>query len=195
MGNISCMPHDAAETAKVVTCSGTAYEFLHPVRAEELVRENPGQFVCDSSNLQVGCRVPGLASDQELQRQRLYFLLPLDLLFSVLTEEEMACLRSRAARTKRQRTPKRKKSDGRKKRIFPMFGDFCLSPPVANGSEMKEEKKDCKAMVCGDAGWKQRSWKPALDTIEEEEVSFVDWVAPPMDFEFGFPYFTISIDL
>ncbi|KAG0491441.1 hypothetical protein HPP92_004426 [Vanilla planifolia] len=168
MGNISCMPHDTAEMTKVVTCSGKAHEFLLPVRAEELVRENPGQFVCDSSNLQVGCRVPGLASHQELQRRRLYFLLPLDLLFSVLTEEEMVCLRRRASRARRQRTLKRKKNDGRKKRIFQVLGYFCLSPLVVKGVEVEQEKKDSKAVVFGDGKWRQWSWKPALDTIEEE---------------------------
>ncbi|KAG0493468.1 hypothetical protein HPP92_004462 [Vanilla planifolia] len=103
---------------KVVTCSGKAHEFLLPVRAEELVRK-PGsvrlRLQQPSSGLSCpGSRLPPRAG----RRRRLYFLLPLDLLFSVLTEEGDGLPQAPSFRARRQRTLKRKKNDGRKKRIF-----------------------------------------------------------------------------
>ncbi|OEL38843.1 hypothetical protein BAE44_0000135, partial [Dichanthelium oligosanthes] len=56
-----------------------------PVRASELMLDHPGQFVCDSGRLAVGCRVPGVAADELLRPRHAYFLLPMDMLYSVLT--------------------------------------------------------------------------------------------------------------
>nr|DAD35491.1 TPA_asm: hypothetical protein HUJ06_006131 [Nelumbo nucifera] len=42
--------------------------YTRPIKAGQLMQENPCQFVCDSTDLNVGHRVPGLATDVELEQ-------------------------------------------------------------------------------------------------------------------------------
>ncbi|CAO2180687.1 unnamed protein product [Urochloa humidicola] len=106
MGNMpSCVPlgpavggggcassASSAAATKVIHADGTVTRLARPVRASELMLDHPGQFVCDSGRLAVGCRVPGVAADELLRPRHAYFLLPMDMLYSVLTDEEMAAL-------------------------------------------------------------------------------------------------------
>src|SRR5947207_13649440 len=104
MGNTtSCIPlapagggcsSTSSAATKVIHADGTVTRLARPVRASDLMRDHPGQFVCDSALLAVGCRVPGVAADELLQPRRAccYFLLPMDMLYSVLTDDEMAAL-------------------------------------------------------------------------------------------------------
>ncbi|KAG6500364.1 uncharacterized protein LOC121995053 [Zingiber officinale] len=160
MGNAACAPHSAS--AKVINDAGDVEEYVgrHPVRAGEVMVEHPGQFVCDFGRLGVGYRVPGLAADEELERRRLYFLLPMDMLFSVLTEEEMEALASLAAAavTKRGTGAVAKSYIGR--RISPVLSEFCLIP--AEAKQVRNENPERTKRPS-----RQGSWKPALDTIEE----------------------------
>ncbi|KAG6477947.1 hypothetical protein ZIOFF_061379 [Zingiber officinale] len=149
MGNAACAHYSAS--AKVINGAGEIEEYVgrRPVRAGEVMVEHPGQFVCDAGRLGVGYRVPGLAADEELERRRLYFLLPMDMLFSVLTEEEMEALASRAAAAKSY--------FGR--RIFPALSDFSLVRDEVK--HVRNEPATRKRTA------RQRSWTPALETIEE----------------------------
>ncbi|XP_064941618.1 uncharacterized protein LOC135595043 [Musa acuminata AAA Group] len=151
MGNTACAPYATGSggSIKVISSDGKFEEYVHSVRAEELMVENPGEFVCDADHLSVGCRIPGLVADEELERRRLYFLLPMDLLFSVLTEEEMAALSCRASTA----TKKRGVAKNFGRRILPVLG--------AEAKRASETTGSVKRMST------QRSWKPALDTIEE----------------------------
>ncbi|KAK8267344.1 hypothetical protein V6Z11_D12G302900 [Gossypium hirsutum] len=132
MGNaVSCAPSiiSGGGAVKVVFPNGNIQMYTKSVKAADLMVENPGQFVCDSGGLKVGFRVHWLTADEELERRRLYFLLPMELLYSVLTEEEMSCLSSKSP-------PQNAVNDGAKDSVVVRF-------------------------------LKQRSWKPALETIVE----------------------------
>lgn len=88
----------ASSSIKLISVTdGTVTKFQKPMRAAELMMENPGWFVCDSAQLGVGLRVPGLTVDEKLQPSHLYFLLPVDMLYSVLTDEEMDSLSYKAS--------------------------------------------------------------------------------------------------
>ncbi|EAZ10340.1 hypothetical protein OsJ_00176 [Oryza sativa Japonica Group] len=101
----SCIPlapvagGSSSTACKIIHVDGTVTRLARPVRASELMVDYPGQFVCDSGRLAVGCRVPGVAADELLEPRRAYFLLPMDMLYSVLTDEEMAALSSFHAAT------------------------------------------------------------------------------------------------
>ncbi|KAG1334823.1 putative DUF4228 domain protein [Cocos nucifera] len=121
--------------------------------------ENPGQFVCDSNYLKVGCRIPGLVADEELEPHRLYFLLPMDMLYSVLTEEEKVSLLCKASKAM-------KKGGGPKnigRRILPVLSDFCLFPT----EDKQVAERTRRVNKVGRRMSRERSWTPALDTIEE----------------------------
>ncbi|KAI0488589.1 hypothetical protein KFK09_028427 [Dendrobium nobile] len=162
MGNTSCAPCPVygagSNPVKAIDSNGRVHVFLYSVKAEELMLENPGQFVCDSTYLQVGCRIRGLNVDEDLMRRRLYFLLPNDLLFSVLTEEEMKCLLGRATgamKVKRRRRSKRK---------ILRTDDECLR------EFLPERKQSCDQKLGVGRMQRLRSWEPALDTIYEEWI-------------------------
>ncbi|XP_038994698.1 uncharacterized protein LOC120118793 [Hibiscus syriacus] len=142
---------------------GNLQIYTKPIKAADLMVENPGQFVCYSSSLRVGSRVYGLTADDELERRQVYFLLPMDLLYSVLTQEEMSWLSYNANKAL-------KHAGFNIGRIFPVvLTEFCIFPfdaktapknSVVNGAEDSVQRFS-----------KQRSWKPALETILETPSS------------------------
>lgn len=165
MGNsASCAPSMASNgAAKVLSLDGKLQSFAKPVKAAELMIEHSGKFLCDSSDLKVGHRIQGLLPDEDLEWRRLYFLLPMDLLYSVLTLEEMSSLTFIATKAL-----KHGNSSGFG-RIFPvLMSELCISPADVNrlkledGDRENQSSKAVQRLIS-----KQRSWKPALETIAE----------------------------
>ncbi|PIN07327.1 hypothetical protein CDL12_20111 [Handroanthus impetiginosus] len=159
MGNVAlCAPSiTSGGVVKVLSSDGRLLIYTRePMKAAEIMLANPGQFLCESSNLKVGQRIPGITAEEELERGQVYFLLPMDMLYSVLTSEELKGLNQKA-------------SKGIKQVNFPkIFPEFCLFP---SGSEAKAVV-DCAAI--GNSNLqklerfsRQRSWQPALETIVE----------------------------
>ncbi|KAG8046168.1 hypothetical protein GUJ93_ZPchr0008g13545 [Zizania palustris] len=168
----------SSAACKIIHMDGRVTRLARPVRASELMLDHPGQFVCDSGRLAVGCRVPGVAADELLEPRRAYFLLPMDMLYSVLTDEEMAALPSFHATTGATSSWKRIAVDLRRNgshhggsagptedddsdggaKFFPVLG------------LQLHETEDAAAGVksSGGAGMRRhRSWQPRMDTIEE----------------------------
>ncbi|MBA0564226.1 hypothetical protein Golob_009180 [Gossypium lobatum] len=162
MGNaVSCAPSiiSGGGAVKVVFPNGNIQVYTKSVKAADLMVENPGQFVCDSGGLKVGFRVHGLTADEELERRRLYFLLPMELLYSVLTEEEMSCLSCKADKAL-------KHASFNIGKILPVFNEFCIFPFEAKSPPQNAVNDGAKDSVVVRFS-KQRSWKPALETIVE----------------------------
>ncbi|OIW10138.1 hypothetical protein TanjilG_21975 [Lupinus angustifolius] len=158
MGNAAlCAPSLIANGIyKVLYLDGRLEFYTKPMRAAELMLEYPGQFVCDSSYLKVGHRIRGLLADEELRRHKFYFLLPMDLVYSVLTHEEMSSFNYKASKALKHG------SFNNLGKIFPV----CMFLP----SEPK--KIETHSEVMNEPGpiercFKQRSWRPALETIDE----------------------------
>ncbi|XP_078175218.1 uncharacterized protein LOC144568722 isoform X2 [Carex rostrata] len=129
----------ASSSIKIISVTdGTITKFQKPVRASELMVENPGWFVCDSAELGVGLRVPGLTADEKLQPSHLYFLLPVDMLYSVLTDEEMDSLSYKASIAFKKGA-----------------GAECIEDRAGDVIETFEIVR------------RDRPWRPALDTIME----------------------------
>ncbi|KAF7822224.1 DUF4228 domain protein [Senna tora] len=147
MGNAaSCTPslmkgNNGGGTIKVLSLDGRLESYTRAVRAAELMVENQGQFVCDSSFLKVGHRIQGLLADEELEKGRFYFLLPMELLYSVLTHEEICSMNYRASRALKHNNNNNSK-----------IGGF-------NNLGKKKVEKKCFT--------KQGSWRPSLETIDE----------------------------
>lgn len=158
MGNaVSCTPSLIANGVfKVLFLDGRLETYTKPMRAAQLMLEYPGQFVCDSSYLKVGHRIQGLLADEELERRKFYFLLPMELLYSVLTHEEMSSLNYKASRALKHG------SFNNLAKIFPVCM-FLPSEPkkIEADSEVISESEPVERYS------KQRSWRPALETIDE----------------------------
>ncbi|KAL5222811.1 hypothetical protein ABZP36_027524 [Zizania latifolia] len=168
----------SSAACKIIHMDGRVTRLARPVRASELMLDYPGQFVCDSGRLAVGCRVPGVAADELLEPRRAYFLLPMDMLYSVLTDEEMAALPSfHAATGATSSSWKRIAADRRNGNHRGGSGgptedgdsDGARFLPVL-GLQL-HEAEDAAAGVKssgGGAGMRRhRSWQPRMDTIEE----------------------------
>ncbi|KAB1212257.1 hypothetical protein CJ030_MR5G025025 [Morella rubra] len=160
MGNVtSCAPSIISSGAvKVLFSDGRLGAYTRPVRVAELMLENPGQFVCESCSLKVGHRIQGLLADEELELRQFYFLLPMELLYSVLTLEEMSSLSYKATKALKHA------SFNNLGKIFPVLSEFCMFPSETKTSTTtpaESERESVKRFS------KQRSWKPALETIVE----------------------------
>ncbi|KAF5206150.1 hypothetical protein FRX31_004263 [Thalictrum thalictroides] len=158
MGNTtSCAPLVLnGGVIKVLFKDGRVQVFTKPIKAVELMLEHPRHFVCDSSDLKVGHRIPGLAADEELERRHLYLILPIEMLYSVLTTDEMDALSLNVSKVIRSGG-----SSNHIAKIFPIFGEFCIFPSEFKAVDAATGSKP------GERYSKQRSWRPALDTIVE----------------------------
>lgn len=167
MGNAaSCAPSIISSNGgvrKVLSVDGRIEVYTRPVKAAELMVENPGQFVCESTSLRVGNRIQGLSADEELEKRQLYLLLPMDLLYSVLTFEEMSSLTYRTSKALKHG------SFTNFGKIFPvMLSEFCIFPSEAktlDGSNDPSMIMNISEPVKRYS--KQSSWRPALETIVE----------------------------
>ncbi|XP_051222579.1 uncharacterized protein [Lolium perenne] len=195
--NPSCIPlppspgsssaSSSSTSCKVIHADGRVTRLPRPVRASELMLDHPGKFVCDACRLAVGCRVPGVAADELLQPRRSYFLLPIDMLYSVLTDEEMAALSAAShgalaaassawKRIVTSATAARRRgghgqsngagSDGSAaSRVFPVVGLLQLQGDHGGSGAPASGVKSSGAGAPGLR--RHRSWKPVLDTIDE----------------------------
>lgn len=164
MGNAaSCAPSIISNNGgvrKVLSMDGRIETYTRPVKAAELMVENPGQFVCESTSLKVGNRIQGLSADEELEKRQLYLLLPMDLLYSVLTFEEMSSLTHKTSKALKHG------SFTNFGKILPVLSEFCIFPSEAKTldgthSMIMNVSEPVKRYS------KQRSWRPALETIAE----------------------------
>ncbi|XP_022883554.1 uncharacterized protein LOC111400372 [Olea europaea var. sylvestris] len=160
MGNVAlCYPSMISSgVVKVLSTDGRIMIYTRAVKTAELMLEHPGVFLCNSCHLKIGQRISGVSADEELERGQFYFLLPMEMLYSVLTNEEMNCLNDKASKGHKQGSLNFSK-------IFPVLGDhFCLFP--------NSEAKALKVSSASDSQpserySRQRSWEPALETIVE----------------------------
>ncbi|CAM0878855.1 unnamed protein product [Alopecurus aequalis] len=190
-------PAAASTGCKVIHADGRVTRLPRPARASELMLDHPGQFVCDACRLAVGCRVPGVAADELLQPRRAYFLLPIDMLYSVLTEDEMAALSAAshgatassawkrivmstitATATTRRRGGNSSTRNGAggdggaasSNMVFPVVGLLQLhgADHSSSGAPAAHTSAGVKSGGAGAPGLRRhRSWKPVLDTIDE----------------------------
>ncbi|KAI3473918.1 hypothetical protein Pfo_028112 [Paulownia fortunei] len=162
MGNVAlCAPSVISNVVvKVLSSDGRLMIYTRaPVKAAEIMLENPGQFLCESIHLKVGQRIPGICAEEELERGQVYFLLPMEMLYSVLTNEEMKCLNQKASKGMKQAATLN---------FSKIFPEFCLFP---NGSEAKAVEDSAAIGISNSQQFerysRQRSWQPALETIIE----------------------------
>ncbi|KAL0699650.1 hypothetical protein Bca4012_055772 [Brassica carinata] len=177
MGNTSsCAPlvissHSSSGVVKILSpFTGTLEVFSKPIKTSDIVSQNSTHFITDSTLLQIGHRVTAVSPDEFLRPRRdLYLLLPTDMLFSVLTQEELALISEKAAEILNE------SRYNHLKRMFPvcMFpvsGDRRRNSTSVNdddhhdleGVEIRETLEE-KILYESKYG----SWRPGLETIVE----------------------------
>ncbi|KAL7099179.1 hypothetical protein ACP275_09G066500 [Erythranthe tilingii] len=153
----------------LIYTTNTAAAKSAPPKAAEILLRNPGQFLCESTHLRVGQRIPGLCADEDLEIGQLYFLLPMEMLYSVLTDDEMNSIVNIHKTSKLGF--KQQAAIFSKKNISITFPHeyFCLFPNNNNNNNdnnnINNNLEDESAN--GERFTRQRSWEPALETIHE----------------------------
>ncbi|CAA7032451.1 unnamed protein product [Microthlaspi erraticum] len=177
MGNTSsCTPliissNSSSGVVKILApFTGTLDVFSKPIKTSNIVSQNSGRFITDSTLLQIGQRVTAVSPDEFLRpRRHLYLLLPIDMLFSVLTHEELALISEKAAEILNE------SRYNHLKRIFPvcMFpvtGDKRRNLSSVNDDGHRdhdgvETRETLEEKVLYES--KYGSWRPGLETIVE----------------------------
>ncbi|XP_057767496.1 uncharacterized protein LOC130987821 [Salvia miltiorrhiza] len=168
MGNVAmCAPSIISSNEVKILCSDgrlLVYTRSSAMKAAEIMLEFPGQFLCESGQLKVGQRVPGVRAEEELESGQVYFLLPMEMLYSVLTDEELKFLTHKTAKGMKHAAAAAAASLNFSK-IFPEFN--CLFPNGSDASGVEEDGGDADSLQQVGRFARQRSWQPALETIVE----------------------------
>lgn len=91
---------DNKPVARVISLEGTLMECLLPVSVSQVLGENYNSwscFVCDADNLLYNSYIPPLDSQEWLQHEHIYFMLPALMLNHPLTGLDMAALAVKAS--------------------------------------------------------------------------------------------------
>ncbi|CAN8292666.1 unnamed protein product [Cochlearia groenlandica] len=177
MGNTSsCAPLITSSSSSSLSSSstlkilspfkGTLEVFTKPIKTSDIVSKNSGQFITDSTLLQIGNRVTAVSSDEILRpRRHLYLLLPTEMLFSVLTQEELALISDKAAEIINE------SRFSHLKRIFPV----CIFPVIGDrrrhsssvNDDDNDDHVDIRETLEEIYESKYGAWRPGLETIVE----------------------------
>ncbi|CAH9126152.1 unnamed protein product [Cuscuta epithymum] len=87
----------AAAAAMVVHENGELLECRRPVKAADVLSENPNCFLSNSESMSVDSEIPQVSKDEDLQIGQLYFLLPISKSHSPLTLQDMCRLAVKAS--------------------------------------------------------------------------------------------------
>ncbi|XVF17795.1 hypothetical protein REPUB_Repub10bG0154700 [Reevesia pubescens] len=87
----------SSTAAKVVHIDGRVQEFRQPIQGKNIISQNPNCFLCNSESMSIGCSVPQVPDDEELQPGTIYFLLPLSQSHKPLTLPDLCALAIKAA--------------------------------------------------------------------------------------------------
>jgi len=101
--------------------------------------DNPQHFVCHANGLQIGRRINPLTADEELELGNLYFLVPMPMLHSLLSETDMAALglkANSAMKAKAKAKNRRSSRASARGRVLPFCGDLMRPEPE---TEMKTD--------------------------------------------------------
>ncbi|CAH9126149.1 unnamed protein product [Cuscuta epithymum] len=86
-----------AAAAMVVHENGELLECRRPVKAADVLSENPNCFLSNSESMSVDSEIPQVSKDEDLQIGQLYFLLPISKSHSPLTLQDMCRLAVKAS--------------------------------------------------------------------------------------------------
>eukprot|EP01018_Ginkgo_biloba_P027364 Gb_05765 [translate_table: standard] len=168
MGNYRSCACRNTNSGKVIAFNGRILEFQKPIKAAELMLENPQHFVCHSNALQTGHRIAALSADEELEQGNTYLLLPMDKLRSVVSPSDMAALALRSESS----LVKVSSNSKVMAKIFPvLFGDIWQLPidrkdGIATGELCKQQEavKMAEFVVP----------KLRLDDVPHQQLGFVN---------------------
>eukprot|EP01018_Ginkgo_biloba_P027365 Gb_05766 [translate_table: standard] len=173
MGNYRSCACRNTNSLKVIAFNGRILEFQKPIKAVELMLENPQHFVCHANALQTGHRIAALSADEELEQGNTYLLLPMDKLRSVVSPSDMAALALRSVSSRMKVSSNSKVMA----KIFPvLFGDIWQLPVdrkdgIATGELCKQRRNLSRRQIASH----RRLWM--TPTLFESSTAVDDWLS------------------
>lgn len=79
-------------TAMVIDLEGGLQEFIRPIRAGQILSQNPNCFLCSSETMFLGSRVPHVPNNEELRLGQIYFLIPISKSQTPLSLQDLCAL-------------------------------------------------------------------------------------------------------
>lgn len=152
------------DAIRVVHLNGQLDEFLAPVSVKRLLQSYPRHFICCARDLaNVSCRP--LQPEEDLRLGELYFFLPLSVIESDLSADNLLALAARlyaAARKEVSRAAQRRRSADSTCDL-PAEGFSSMNEKLLRSCDDPELKMAFKEHLIS----KSRSWRPRLHTIQE----------------------------
>ncbi|GLJ14956.1 hypothetical protein SUGI_0244080 [Cryptomeria japonica] len=99
------------QTARILFFNGVMKEFREPIKAGEIIKQNPGYFLCHWDSLHIDKFMVSVNSKDVLELGELYFLLPLRKLQYVLSVSDMAAMVFKANSAINQMISSRERDD------------------------------------------------------------------------------------
>ncbi|VFQ67877.1 unnamed protein product [Cuscuta campestris] len=96
-GGRSFVPKPSTAAAVVVNENGEVQERRRPVKAADVLSENPNCFLSNSESMSVDSEIPQVRGDEDLEIGQLYFLLPVSKARSPLSLQDMCKLAANAS--------------------------------------------------------------------------------------------------
>lgn len=159
MGNFSSCPVlpsiKSSKASRVVLPGGEIRQFREPVKAAEIMLENPNYFLVNSSSLSIGRRFWPLSADEDLEFGDVYIMFPMKRVSSVVTAADMTVILLAA-------NSAAKRISGGNVKISPAE-EVSPAMEVSPAPEGFPVGQEMNRLSC-------RSRKPSLATIMEESV-------------------------
>lgn len=146
----------SSNKAKLIDGKGNLRRVNIPIKAAEVMLEEPGHVITPVDDLQRNQRISAMRADDELLVGKVYLLVPVCRVNRRVTREEIAIIENACDKNK---SLKRRKRSGAK--VLPSVNE-----------EARQEKEDDQVTVLGgkDSCYRHgthRQWIPVLESISE----------------------------
>lgn len=148
--------------AKLVDANGNLRQVKLPIKAAEVMLEEPGHVICPVDALLKTHRITAMRADDELLAGKLYMFVPVSRIHGKVTEKDISILGSACERKKSLRLSGRKRSNVK---VLPTE-----SEKVREDREGSDHVTVLKVTDTGFASYRfknQKQRNPVLETISE----------------------------
>ncbi|CAK7343698.1 unnamed protein product [Dovyalis caffra] len=150
------------KTAKLIDSKGNLRQVSPPVKAAELMLEEPGHVIALVDELKQRSRIIAMRADDELLPGKVYLLVPLSKVSCKISASELATIESTIAASAKRSSKKR----SRGAKVLPAMAVDLREEEGSEGEVKVLEGNDTSAT--GYQLGNYRPWSPALEPISEE---------------------------
>ncbi|KAL5562578.1 hypothetical protein UlMin_032325 [Ulmus minor] len=91
----------------IINLDGSLRELRPPIKASQVLFQNPNSFLCSSESMHVDKHVPRVSKDEDLNSDQIYFFMPLSQSKSLLSLQGLCALAIKANTALSQRSSKK----------------------------------------------------------------------------------------